>query len=233
MIKFISMLISKVKGQNFYVDTNVTFSDILVICLQRTFMIFLGSLKCIRVKKQGLIFVGKSVKLVCKRKMVFGKGVTLHRNVEINALSKNGVKLGRNASIGAYSIIKCTGTLKKIGVGIEIGDNFGCGEYSFFGAAGGIKIGNNVIMGQNVRFHSENHVFSRCDIPIREQGVSNKGIVVNDDCWVGSGVVFLDGVEVGKGCVVGANTLVNKDIPEYSIAVGNPVRIIKNRIDKQ
>jgi acetyltransferase-like isoleucine patch superfamily enzyme len=67
------------------------------------------------------------------------------------------------------------------------------------------------------------------DIPIRLQGVTNKGIKIGNNCWIGSGAVFLDGVSVGDGCVIGANTLVNKSIPANSIVAGNPVRIIKSR----
>jgi acetyltransferase-like isoleucine patch superfamily enzyme len=65
------------------------------------------------------------------------------------------------------------------------------------------------------------------------QGVTHKGILIDEDCWIGAGTVFLDGVRVGKGCVIGANTIVNKDIPAYSVAVGNPVKIIKNRFIKK
>ena len=92
-----------------------------------------------------------------------------------------------------------------------------------------IEIGRDVIMGQNVRFHSENHNFDDIEVPIRFQGVTNKGIKIGNNCWIGSGVVFLDGINVGDGCVIGANTLVNKDIPDNVIAVGNPARIIKYR----
>ena len=60
-------------------------------------------------------------------------------------------------------------------------------------------------MGQNIRFHSENHNYKDINIPIRMQGVTNKGIKIGNDCWIGAGVVFLDGVVVGNGCVIGAN----------------------------
>ena len=85
-------------------------------------------------------------------------------------------------------------------------------------------------MGQNIRFHSENHNFNEVNIPIRIQGVTNKGIKIGDDCWIGAGAVFLDGVSVGNGCVIGANTVVNKNIPDNYIAVGNPVRLLKKRV---
>lgn len=84
-------------------------------------------------------------------------------------------------------------------------------------------------MGQNIRFHAQNHKFNNVNVPIRNQGTTQKGIVIEDDCWIGSGSVFLDGVKVGKGSVIGANSLVNKNIDPYSVAVGNPVRVVKKR----
>ena len=163
------------------------------------------------------------------KKIKLGKVVNRGENVVIDALSKKGVIIGNNVRIGDYTRILCTGSLKKLGVGFKIGDNCGIGDSCFFGSAGGISIGNDVIMGQNIRFHSENHNYEDTNIPIRMQGVSNKGINVGNDCWIGAGVVILDGVSIGDGCVIGANTLVNKDIPDNYIAVGNPVRLIKKR----
>ena len=63
-------------------------------------------------------------------------------------------------------------------------------EYSLFGSAGGITIGDNVIAGQNVRFHAENHNYSDLNKLIVEQGVSRKGISVGHNCWIGAGAVF-------------------------------------------
>ena len=166
------------------------------------------------------LFVGEKVKIRNKNRIEIGNGVTLEDNVLLDGLSKDGLSIGNNVKIGSYTVISCSGSLKQLGKGFKIERIVVLGILAF-GAAGGIEIGNNVIMGQNVRFHSENHNFSRIDIPIREQGVTNKGINIGDDCWIGSGVVFLDGVQVGSGCVIGANTLVNKSIPPYSVAVGN------------
>lgn len=71
------------------------------------------------------------------------------------------------------------------------------------------------------------------ELPIREQGVTREGIIIEDDCWLGSGVKVLDGVTIGKGCVIGANSVVTKDIPPYSVAVGAPARVIKKRGEKE
>ena len=147
----------------------------------------------------------------------------------INALSKEGVQLGDNVSIGMRSMIKTSGSLTVVGKGFFMGHDSAMGNDCFVGAAGGVSIGNYVAIGQNVRFHSENHEFHERNRRICEQGVTNKGITVGNDVWIGAGAVILDGTHIGNGCVIGANTLVNKDIPDYSIAVGNPVKIVGHR----
>lgn len=232
-MSLINKLISIIKKHDYVIDENIKLSSFIVIVLIRSIELIRGTIKCLFIGSKGRItFIGKKVKLVHSSQIKLGSSVTISNYAEIDALSIKGVSLGDNVKIGDYTIIRCTGSLKKIGQGFKMGNNCGTGDFCFFGAAGGIDIGNNVIMGQNVRFHSENHNFDRTDIPIKEQGVTNIGIIVGDDCWIGSGVVFLDGVKVGNGCVIGANTLVNKDIPEYSIAVGNPVKVVKNRLEK-
>lgn len=222
--------ISRLKNGSYKLDESIRMTDLMGIIFRRVLCRIRGAVKRPGMKACGkMFFAGKAVKLRNKRYMRLGSGVTLGDHVEVDALSVNGVSIGNNFNMGNYSIIRCTGTIRKIGKGIKIGNNCGIGDFCFFGAAGGITIGDDVIMGQNVRFHSENHNFTELDIPIRLQGVSHKGIVIGNDCWIGAGCVFLDGVNVGEGCVIGANTLVNKDIPPYSVAVGNPVKVVNNR----
>ncbi|MBN7573937.1 transferase [Clostridium sp. 2-1] len=230
MVRILEFFIRRIKGSDFKLDKEISLNYILGIVISMMVNLIRGNIKSLFIKKKnGMIFIGNRSKLKMKRKIIFGSGINIGSNVIIDALSKNGVILGNNIRIGDYSRILCSGTVRNIGNGIKIGDNFGCGENCFFGAAGGIEIGNDVIMGQSVRFHSENHIFNDINVPIRLQGVTNKGIKIGNDCWIGSGVVFLDGVNVGNGCVIGANTLVNKDIPDNAIAVGSPVKIIKYR----
>jgi galactoside O-acetyltransferase len=64
---------------------------------------------------------------------------------------------------------------------------------------------------------------------IRLQGETRQGIVVEDNCWVGAGSIFLDGVRVGTGSVVAAGSVVTKDVPPYAIVAGSPARVIKIR----
>ena len=64
---------------------------------------------------------------------------------------------------------------------------------------------------------------------IKEQGVHQKGIIIEDDCWIGSGVIILDGVRIGKGSVIGAGTIITKDVPQFSIIIDERVKKIKMR----
>lgn len=227
---FLEYLMKKIKGNDFYLDHRIDIQYIIKMMISMLINLIRGNIKTLFVKKKNfIIFIGKKTKIKMKKKVILGMGVNIGDQVIIDALSRDGIIIGNNVRIGDFSRILCTGTIRNLGKGFSLGNNCGIGEYCFFGAAGGIEIGNDVIMGQNVRFHSENHNYDNMKIPIRLQGVNNQGIKIGNNCWIGSGSVFLDGVNVGNGCVIGANTLVNKDLPDNSVAVGNPVRIIKNR----
>ena len=229
-MKLIEFFAKKIKGKDFKLDENISVFYLLSFISSMVINLIRGNMKTILIQKAGLsIFVGRRTKIKMKSKVNLGKGVNIGSNVVIDALSKDGVNIGSNVKIGDYTRILCTGTIRSIGKGFSIGDNCGIGENCFFGAAGGINIGSDVIMGQNVRFHSENHNFEEPDILIRLQGVTNKGIKVGDNCWIGSGVVFLDGAEIGDGCVVAANSVVNKKFNSNSIIAGTPARVIKER----
>ena len=175
------------------------------------------------------IFVGKNVRLYEKCYISIGEKTKLHDNVKIDALSSDGVSIGKNCVIGANSSIECTGSLSALGKGVKIGDRTTFGSNCYFGAAGGISVGDDVMAGQYIRFHSENHNYSDMDKLIREQGVTHQGIKIGNNCWIGAGVVFLDGAEVGNGCVVAANAVVTKKFPDNVVIGGIPAKILKMR----
>lgn len=113
---------------------------------------------------------------------------------------------------------------------LQIGDNSGIGEHSEI--YGDVRIGNDVMMGTNCIIYSRNHKFDRVDIPMWKQGFSEvKPVIIDDDVWIGGRVTILPGVHVGKGVVIGAGSVVTKDIPEYAIVAGNPAKIIRCRKD--
>ena len=96
---------------------------------------------------------------------------------------------------------------------------------------GSIYIGSDVAIAPNSAFYSYDHGTAP-HRPILEQPLDTKGdIVIEDHAWLGVGVIVLSGVRIGKGAVIGAGSVVNKNIPDYAIAVGNPARVVKMRGD--
>ncbi|HEX8228490.1 MAG TPA: acyltransferase [Chloroflexia bacterium] len=178
---------------------------------------------------KGFLFLGRNVTIRHAHLLKTGRGVVLDDNIFIDALGEWGVRLGDGVTIARGCSIKSSSVLWTTSKGFIMGNNSSLGDFSFVGAAGGVKIGSNVLGGQRLSFHSENHNYKDATRPIREQGVSRKGIVVEDDCWLGTGSIFLDGVTVGRGSVVAAGSVVTRSVPPNSIVAGVPARVIGTR----
>jgi galactoside O-acetyltransferase len=95
---------------------------------------------------------------------------------------------------------------------------------------GKITIGDDVVIGPNVVLASDNHAYSRTDIPIRDQGVAVGEIIIEDDVWIGANVVILPDVRIGKGVVIAAGAVVTKNVAPYSIVAGVPAVVIGHRL---
>lgn len=173
------------------------------------------------------VFLGNSCKILNKRNFVFGKSVTIERYTVLDGYAKNKIILGDGVKIGAYSCLTTTSHLSKYGIGLKMGNNSAVGDYTHFGASGGIEIGNDVIMGSYISFHSENHIFTDKEKLIREQGVTSKGIKLGNNIWVGAKVTFLDGAVIGNNSVVAAGAVVNGVFPENVVIGGVPAKIVK------
>jgi acetyltransferase-like isoleucine patch superfamily enzyme len=113
--------------------------------------------------------------------------------------------------------------------GLRVGTNSGWGVGCFINAGGGVTIGNDVLIGPRVVIHSLNHVYKDAKVPIRLQGHVAKPVVIEDDVWIGAGAIILAGVRVGRGAVVGAGSVVTKDVPAFGVVVGNPARFVRFR----
>lgn len=114
---------------------------------------------------------------------------------------------------------------------LTIGDHTYIGEYNNIRAAGGeIHIGSKCLISQHITMVSSNHGIAK-DALIYNQPwtVEHNFIVIEDDVWIGANSVILPGVTIKRGAVVGAGSVVTKDIPEYAIVCGNPARIVKYR----
>jgi acetyltransferase-like isoleucine patch superfamily enzyme len=106
--------------------------------------------------------------------------------------------------------------------------NYGC---SILGA-GGVSVGNDVLISPGVVLTSFQHGFKDLSRPIVGQEPTLKPVVVGDDVYIGANAVILPGVTIGRGAVIGANAVVNSDIPENSVAVGAPAKVVRKRGDE-
>lgn len=93
-----------------------------------------------------------------------------------------------------------------------------------------IIIGENCMIGPYVVIRSADHIFKDISRPMREQGHIYGNIIIEDDCWIGSHVTITKNVKIGKGSVIGANSVVTKDIPPYSVVMGVPARVVRSRL---
>lgn len=114
------------------------------------------------------------------------------------------------------------------GVGISIGDNSGIGVRCV--VRGPLDMGNNIMMGPDVIILTSSHNTERTDIPMNQQGsLPMQKVTICDDVWIGTRVVILPGVKIGKGAILGAGGVVTKDVPEYAVVGGVPAKLIKFR----
>lgn len=160
-----------------------------------------------------------------------GTGILkLEEQVVLQGESAQGVTLGAGVSFGAHSQLRPSSLYGGLlGEGCEIGAGTTFGPLAYIGCAGMIRIGRDCMFGPRVSLIAENHVITARADSMKNAGVTRAGIEIGDDCWIGANVVVLDGTRIGKGCVIGAGSVVRGEIPPFSIAVGAPARVVKER----
>jgi acetyltransferase-like isoleucine patch superfamily enzyme len=229
-MQIINKIIQRLGKSDYQIDKRMSKRDITSIIYAKTFDLIRGMFLKFRINKSsGLIFVGKRCTFQHPWKMSFGKTITFGNNVELSALSENGIVLGNNVTIRSNTIIECTGVIKELGIGIVIGDNVGISQNCLIQVRGTVEIGSNTIFGPGVSIYSESHKFDKKDQFIVNQGTSRIGLKIGTGVWVGSGAIILDGVNVGDHSIIAAGSVVNSDVPEYAIVGGIPSKILKMR----
>ena len=111
------------------------------------------------------------------------------------------------------------------GYNIELGENFYSNHNLTILDAGKVKFGDNVFLGPNCSFYTVNHPI---DVETRNKRLEYaRPIEIGDNVWIGGDVIILPGVKIGNNTVIGAGSVVTKDVPANVIAVGNPCKVIK------
>jgi acetyltransferase-like isoleucine patch superfamily enzyme len=162
------------------------------------------------------------------RKISIGDNVVVERDVVLRVDTERSY-----ITIGEDSYLSSHATLNTFDGWIAMGSNCTVNSYAILYGHGGLRIGNDVRIAPQAMIMPMNHIFDDLHVPIWKQGIQAKGIKIEDDVWLGSGSIVLDGVTIGKGSVIGAGAVVTKNIPPYSIALGVPAKVIKERKGKK
>jgi len=152
-----------------------------------------------------------------------GRNVTIAKNVDIRLRRDCELILGDFSYIGEGSLLDC-----EKGGKIVIGKNTILFKYVFIVSRDSIIIGDNCLLAEFSSIRDSNHTFANPTIPIIQQGFDSAGILIAEDVWVGRCATVLKGVKIGEHTVIGANSVVTKNVPPMSIAVGVPAKVIKN-----
>ena len=165
-------------------------------------------------------FIGK---VQAKRfRVQAGKNVYIGKHCALKG--KSNIVLDDGVTVRPYAQIWSGGGTVRIGRGSEIG------ERCRISIANSLEIGEKVLLSPNVYITDCDHEYRNIDVPVIEQGIVQKGqaVSIGDGSYIGINTVIVGNVKIGKHCVIGANSVVTKDVPDYSVAVGIPARVIKN-----
>jgi acetyltransferase-like isoleucine patch superfamily enzyme len=148
-----------------------------------------------------------------------GKNTIIRFSTRMDLFPFNKFEIGNNCIVEDFATVNN-------GVGdVFIGNNVGVGLSNVI--IGPVKLGNYVMLAQNIVISGLNHGYENVTMPPRIQKVVTKQITIEDEVWIGANCVITAGVTIGKHAIIGAGSVVTKDIPQFSVAVGNPARVIK------
>ena len=113
---------------------------------------------------------------------------------------------------------------------VRIGNSSEIGERCRISIVNSLEIGEKVLLSPNVYITDCDHEYRNVDIPVIDQGIVQRGqkVSIGEGSYIGINAVIVGNVKIGKHCVIGANSVVTKDVPDYCVAVGSPARVIKN-----
>jgi acetyltransferase-like isoleucine patch superfamily enzyme len=172
------------------------------------------------------IIIGKGVAVRHPGRISLGNQVAIDDYVLLDAsgAGADGVRLGNQVIVSRNCIIQGKGG------SVDIGDKTDIGANTLITSANGIYLEPSVLIAGNCYIGGSRYHTERLDQPIMEQGWYSRGPVrIGTGTWLGAGVVVLDGVQIGKGCIIGAGSLVTRDLPDYVIAFGTPAQIVRSR----
>lgn len=136
------------------------------------------------------------------------------------------IELGDESEIRHAALLEVGG---KYGGSIRIGNHSVVGVGTWIQGSGEVIIGNEVLIGPYCVILSSDHQTDDLDVPIARRPLRPAKVHIGDDVWLGAHVTVLCGVSIGNHAIVGANSLVNRDVNPYEVVVGSPARVIRDR----
>jgi len=176
-------------------------------------------------RMQGLVAIEKGVRIRFADRVRLARGVYLDEGVYLHACP-GGISIGEDTFVMHHAELHVYNFRDLPHAGISIGRDSLIGEFNVLRGQGGIQIGDRVYTSPLVQIVAVNHVFSDPSRSFVEQGITARGVVVEDDVWIGAGAVVTDGVRIGRGAVVAAGAVVVKDVPPRTVVGGVPGRVI-------
>jgi len=173
------------------------------------------------------VHFGANIVLRSPHKVFIGNNVVIDDNCVLDAkgIDNEGITIGSGVFIGRNTILSCKNGDIILGDGVNIG--FNCEIFT----ASRVVLGDNILLAAYVYLIGGDHDFSRTDVPVIQQGRGSKGIQLLDNVWLGAGAKVLDGSTIGRDAIIGTAAVVRGDIPDYSIAVGIPARVVRKRVE--
>lgn len=140
------------------------------------------------------------------------------------------ISLGRRVQVGPASWLLALRPPETGGDAvIRLGDGCSLAGGVTITAVKRVTLGDKVLIGRNVHISDHGHRFDDTEVPIVDQGVTDPAPVeIGDGTWIGQGVVVCPGVRIGRHCVIGANSVVRSNIPDYAVAAGAPARVLRS-----
>jgi acetyltransferase-like isoleucine patch superfamily enzyme len=172
------------------------------------------------------LILGKGLVVRHPGRIIFGEQVAIDDYVLLDAsgAEPDGILIGDRVIISRNSIIQ-----GKTGP-VAIHDDVNIGVNTTITSAMGVDIEASVLIAGNCYIGGSRYYTERLDSPIMDQGWYSRGpVTIGFGSWLGAGVIVLDGISIGKGCIIGAGATVTKDIPNYAIAMGVPARVVGSR----
>jgi acetyltransferase-like isoleucine patch superfamily enzyme len=174
----------------------------------------------------GFVGIESGVRVRHARHIQLGRNVYLDQGVYLHACPA-GIQIGddtvilHNTELHVFNFRHLPHAFIKVGRGTFIGESV------VVRGQGGVTIGDRVLIAPHVKIVAVEHCFGDPTRAVIDQGITARGIVIEDGAWIGAGATVLDGVRIGRGAVIGANAVVTSDVGPHTVAVGSPARVVK------